>query len=37
MEIFTVSFFGHREIDNAVQVESNLEEKLDELFGEKPN
>ena len=32
MEIFTVSFFGHREIDNAVQVERNLEEKITELI-----
>ena len=32
MEIYTVSFFGHREIDNAVQVERNLEEKITELI-----
>ena len=32
MEIFTVSFFGHREIDNAVQVERNLDEKITELI-----
>ena len=35
MEIFTVSFFGHREIDNAVQVERNLEDKITELIRTK--
>ena len=32
MEIYTVSFFGHREIDNAVQVERNLEDRITELI-----
>ena len=35
MEIFTVSFFGHREIDNVVQIERNLEDKITELIRTK--
>ena len=35
MEIFTVSFFGYREIDNVVQIERNLEDKITELIRTK--
>ena len=35
MEIYTVSFFGHREIDNVVQIERNLEDKITELIRTK--
>lgn len=32
MNIFTVSFFGHRQIDNPLQVESQLEEIICSLL-----
>lgn len=35
MEIYTVSFFGHREIENALTVEKNLEEKIIRLIQTK--
>ena len=28
MDIYTVSFFGHREIENALEVERKLEAKI---------
>lgn len=35
MNIFTVSFFGHREIENALDVEQKLEAKISELIQTK--
>ena len=35
MEIYTVSFFGHREIENALEVEGKLEAKITELIQTK--
>ena len=35
MNIFTVSFFGHREIENALEVERKLETKITELIQTK--
>ena len=35
MEIYTVSFFGHREIKNALEVERKLEAKITELIQTK--
>ena len=35
MNIFTVSFFGHREIKNALEVERKLEAKITELIQTK--
>lgn len=35
MNIFTVSFFGHREIENYIEVEKNLERKITELIQTK--
>ena len=35
MEIYTVSFFGHREIENALEVERKLETKITELIQTK--
>lgn len=35
MDIYTVSFFGHREIENALEVERKLEGKITELIQTK--
>ena len=35
MEVYTVSFFGHREIENALEVERKLEAKITELIQTK--
>ena len=35
MNIFTVSFFGHREIENALEVERKLEAIITELIQTK--
>ena len=35
MDIYTVSFFGHREIKNALEVERKLEAKITELIQTK--
>ncbi len=35
MEIYTVSFFGHRKIENALEVERKLEAKITELIQTK--
>lgn len=35
MQIYTVSFFGHREIENALEVERKLETKITELIQTK--
>lgn len=35
MEIYTVSFFGHRKIDNALQIETKLEEIITNLIQTK--
>lgn len=35
MDIYTVSFFGHREIENALEVERKLEAKITELIQTK--
>lgn len=35
MEIYTVSFFGHREIENALEVKRKLEAKITELIQTK--
>ena len=35
MNIFTISFFGHREIENALEVERKLEAKITELIQTK--
>lgn len=35
MEIYTVSFFGHREIENALEIERKLEAKITELIQTK--
>ena len=35
MNIFTVSFFGHRQIENALDVERKLEAKISELIQTK--
>lgn len=35
MEIYTVSFLGHRQIENSVEVERNLERKITELIQTK--
>ena len=35
MDIYTVSFFGHREIENALEVEQKLEAKITELIQTK--
>ena len=32
MNIFSVSFFGHRQIDNPLQIESQLEEIISSLL-----
>ena len=34
MEVFTVSFFGHRMIDNALKIESRLEQLIQTLLRE---
>ena len=34
MEVYTVSFFGHRMIDNALEIESRLEQLILTLFRE---
>ena len=35
MNIYTVSFFGHRQIENAIEVERKLEAKITELIKTK--
>ena len=35
MDIYTVSFFGHREIENAIEVERKLEVKISDLIKTK--
>ena len=35
MEIYTVSFFGHREIENPLEAEQKLEAKITELIQTK--
>ena len=35
MDIYIVSFFGHREIENALEVERKLETKITELIQTK--
>ena len=35
MQIYTVSFFGHREIENSLEVERKLETKITELIQTK--
>ena len=35
MDIYTVSFFGHREIENALEIERKLEAKITELIQTK--
>ena len=35
MDIYTVSFFGHRQIENALDVERKLEAKISELIKTK--
>lgn len=35
MDIFTVCFFGHREIENALEVERSLEKTVTELIQTK--
>ena len=35
MDIYTVSFFGHREIGNALELERKLEAKITELIQTK--
>ena len=35
MDIYTVSFFGHREIENALDVERKLEAKITKLIQTK--
>lgn len=35
LDIFTVAFFGHREIDNPFKIEERLEEEIYRLLGEK--
>ena len=35
MDIYTVSFFGHREIENSLEVERKLEAKISELIHTK--
>ena len=35
MDIYTVSFFGHREIENVLEVERKLEAKITELIQTK--
>ena len=35
LDIFTVAFFGHREIDNPFKIEDRLEEEIYRLLGEK--
>jgi len=35
MDIYTVSFFGHREIENSLEVERKLEAKITELIQTK--
>ena len=37
MDIYTVSFFGHREIENVLEVERKLEVKILELIKTKQN
>lgn len=34
LEIFTVAFFGHREIDNPFRIEERLEEQIYKLLSE---
>lgn len=35
LDIFTVAFFGHREIDNPFKIEERFEEEIYRLLGEK--
>ena len=35
MEVFTVSFFGHRQIDNAVVIDKRLDEYISDLICKK--
>jgi len=35
MDIYTISFFGHREIENSLEVERKLEAKISELIHTK--
>lgn len=35
MEIYTVSFFGHREVEGAAEIESRLERLLHDLITQK--
>lgn len=35
MEIYTVAFFGHREVDNLYKLEEELDEQVRSLLGEK--
>ena len=34
LDIFTVAFFGHREIDNPFKIEERLEEQIHKLLSE---
>ena len=36
MDTFTVSFFGHREIENATEIEKRLDKLLHDLITQKP-
>lgn len=36
MDIFTVSFFGHREIENSLEIEQRLNSLLHDLIVQKP-
>ena len=35
MEIYTVSFFGHREVERAAEIESKLDQLLHDLITQK--
>ncbi|MBP1533409.1 MAG: DUF1273 family protein [Ruminococcus sp.] len=35
MDIYTVSFFGHREVERAAEIESKLDQLLDDLIARK--
>ena len=35
MEIYTVSLFGHRELDLSIDIESKLDKLLHDLFAKK--
>lgn len=35
MDIYTVSFFGHREVERAVEIESKLDQLLHDLITQK--